>query len=265
MHPLRVADPDDPRVAVYRGVRDPELLRDRGVFLVEGRLVVQRLLERSRFRTRSVLVTPAALAALHDLLVPSPVEVLLVEQDFLDSIASFNVHRGCLAIGERGNAQPLEDLLAGSGPLVVLEKVGNPDNVGGTFRNAAAFGASGVLLSPGCSDPLYRKAIRTSMGATLTTPFAAVDSWPGALARLRDAGWTVIALSPSGDRRVEEAVRETAGTRVALLLGHEGEGLTEEARKAATMVARIPMSDGTDSLNVATASAVALYELMRQG
>jgi tRNA G18 (ribose-2'-O)-methylase SpoU len=265
LRPLRVADPDDPRVALYRGVRDPELLRDRGVFLVEGRLVVQRLLERSRFRARSVLVTPAALAALRDLLVPSPVEVLLVEQPVLDSITSFNVHRGCLAIGERANALSLDDLQATPGPLVILEHVGNPDNVGGTFRNASAFGASGVLLSPGCSDPLYRKAIRTSMGATLTTPFLSVESWPGTIVRLREAGWMVIAMSPTGRLTLNEALREKSERRVALLLGHEGDGLTTEAQEFATTVARIPMDPGADSLNVATAAAVALYETTRSG
>jgi tRNA G18 (ribose-2'-O)-methylase SpoU len=261
LRPLPVADPDDPRVALFRGVRDPELLRDHGVFIAEGRLVVQRLIEQSPFRARSVLVTPAALGALGEILAASSADIFTVSQDVMDAIAGFNLHRGCLAVAERAPAAALDALIASPGPLVVLENVGNPDNVGGAFRNAAAFGASGVVLSPGCCDPLYRKAIRTSMAATLTTPFAFAEPWPGAVGRLRSSGWQVIALAPAAGRGLADAARDAGSARVALLLGHEGHGLSAEAEGLATSRARIPMAEGADSLNVATAAAVALYEL----
>ncbi len=261
MRLLHVADPEDPRVALYRGVRDPELLRDHGVFIAEGRLVVQRLIEQSPFRVRSVLVTPPALTALAATLAASPADVFTVSLDVMALITTYNVHRGCLAIAERAAAATLDALLASRGPLVVLENVGNPDNVGGTFRNAAALGASGVVLSPGCSDPLYRKAIRTSMAATLTMPFVVAEPWPESVERLRLAGWKVIALSPGADRELADVARGVGSTRTALLLGHEGEGLSVDAARLATHHARIPMAAGADSLNVATAAAVALYEL----
>ena len=245
-------------------MRDPELLRDHGVFIAEGRLVVQRLLERSPFRPRSVLVTAAALSRLENLLRSAPCSVLVAPPDVLAAVTGFDVHRGCLAIAERGPAASIDRLLGSAGPLVILERVGNPDNVGGTFRNAAAFGASGVLLSPGCSDPLYRKAIRTSMGAALTVPFAAAEPWPAALEQLRSRHWTLVSLTPSPDSpRLSQAAATLTGRHVALLLGHEGSGLSDEAQRFAHVRARIPMAEGTDSLNVAAASAAALYEIRR--
>jgi tRNA G18 (ribose-2'-O)-methylase SpoU len=255
---------DDPRLALYRVVRDPELLRSHGVFLAEGRLVVERLLGQTNYRARSVLVTPAALASLAPALSHASCPAYLVEPPVMRDLAGFSIHRGCLAIGERGTPRRLEDLAAAGGPLVVLERVGNPDNVGGAFRNAAAFGASGVVLSPGCSDPLYRKSIRTSMGAALTVPFVIAPEWPGALAGLRAAGWRVVALRPGEPTAsIHVVAAHLRGSRVALLLGHEGEGLTPDAERLATDRARIPMARGTDSLNLATAAGIALYEFTR--
>ncbi len=242
-------------------MRDPELLREHGVFVAEGRLVVQRLIEQSPFRTRSVLVTPTALNALAGTLASTSADIFTVSWDVMELITAFPAHRGCLAIGERADGASLAALLESRGPLVVLENVGNPDNVGGAFRNAAAFGASGVVLSPGCSDPLYRKAIRTSMAATLTTPFVIAEAWPEAVSRLRSSGWHVIALTPGAGRELAEVARDAGSDRAALLLGHEGHGLSEEAVRLCTARARIPMAPGADSLNVATAAAVALYEL----
>src|SRR5262245_24935398 len=150
---------DDSRLDDYRNVPDPDLVTARGVFVAEGRLVVSRLLASPRFAARSLLVNPAALASLddaHDALAPLPVYV--VEQDLMDAVTGFNIHRGCLAIGERGAPLEWTEVARRPGPLLVLEHVGNADNVGGIFRNAAAFGAAGVLLGPACTDPLYRKA-----------------------------------------------------------------------------------------------------------
>lgn len=260
MPAIPVADPADPRLALYGGVQDPELLREHGVFIAEGRLVVGRLLAQTFFRARSVLVTPAAHAKLAAMLEAAPCPVYLVEQSVVTAVAGFNIHRGCLALGERGTARRLSDISARPGPLVILERVGNPDNVGGTFRNAAAFGAAGVALSPGCSDPLYRKAIRTSMGASLTVPFAIAEEWPGSLVSIRNSGRALVALSlRAGSTDVAEVAAGLRNRPVALLLGHEGEGLTAEAEEMADVCARIPVGDGADSLNVAAAGAIALY------
>jgi tRNA G18 (ribose-2'-O)-methylase SpoU len=260
LEPVPIADPRDPRIALYRGVRDPELLRDHGVFIAEGRLVVQRLLEQSSLKARSVLVTRAASQQLEAALARTACPVFLAEPALVADLAGFNVHRGCLAIGERPPRRDIDSLVssAGAAPLVVLERVGNPDNVGGVFRNAAALGAAAVLLSPGCADPLYRKTIRTSMGAALTLPFAAFESWPSGLESLR-GGRTIVALTTSPDAAPIEGVAERMEGPVALLLGHEGHGLSAEARRHAHQWARIPMALGADSLNVSSATAIALY------
>ena len=145
--------------------------------------------------------------------------------------------------------------------VVVLERVANADNVGGVFRSAAAFGASAVLLDPASTDPLYRKAIRTSMGASLQVPFARADPWPAALLDLRALGFAVIAMTPApGARPLRDVADAVAGRPAAIVLGHEGDGLTADALAACEFHARIPIGSGVDSLNVATAAAIALYE-----
>ena len=257
---FEVTGTDDPRLADYRNVPDPDLLRSRGLFIAEGRHVVRRLLTSTRFRTRSLLLTPAARLGLADVLSSAPsLPVFVVSQEAMNSVTGFNIHRGCLAAGERPAPARWEDVAAGAARLVVAEQVANADNVGGIFRNAAAFGAGGVLLGPACADPLYRKAIRTSMGATLQAPFAAMEDWPADLSRLKALGFGLWALTPSADAR--PLWHEDPPARVALLVGHEGEGLSEAALAAADVRARIPMAEGADSLNVATAVAVALYEI----
>ena len=263
--PLLHVPADDPRIADYRNVPDPELLASRGVFVAEGRHVVRRLLTGSRFRTRSLLLTDAALEALQDLIGRVPdVPIFVVEQSSMNEVTGFNIHRGCLAVGERPAPAAWTDLVCRARLVVVLEGVANADNVGGIFRNAAAFGADAVLLGPSCTDPLYRKAIRTSMGAALRVPFAAMDDWPADLVRLRDSGFSVVALTPDPGaaplRACALALRED---RIAVLLGHEGAGLSAAALQAATRRVRIPTSDAVDSLNVAAAAAIALYELTR--
>lgn len=266
MPAIPVADPADPRLALYRGVRDPELLRHHGVFIAEGRFVVERLLGQTHFRVRSVLVTPAAHGSLDRALAATSCPVYIADQGIVNTIAGYNIHRGCLAVGERGSARTLDDLATSPRPLVVLERVGNPDNVGSTFRNAAAFGAAGVVLSPGCSDPLYRKAIRTSMAAALTVPFVTASEWPAPLTTLRATGRTLVALT-LGERAEElaTAAARLRGRPLALLLGHEGAGLTREAEELADAHVRIPIAPAADSLNVATAAAIALYEFRMRG
>ena len=187
----------------------------------------------------------------------------MAPEETLGRVVGFNFHRGCLAVGERSAELPLDALLD-TRLLVVLEGVTNPDNVGGVFRNAMAFAAGGVLLAPGCSDPLYRKAIRVSMGGTLVVRFARAAPWPGALARLREHGFTIVALTPDGDVDVAElGTSRPVPERVALLLGAEGESVSPAARAAADVAVAIRMAGRGHSLNVATASGIALHRLAR--
>ena len=262
----RLDDQNDHLLADYRNVPDPELVARRGLFVAEGRLVVTRLLANASFVTRSVLVTETAYASIHEALDRrSDVPAYIVSQHVMNDIIGFNIHRGCLALAERPSPPPWRTLAADAHGLVVLERVGNADNIGSVFRNAAAFGADGVLLGPACADPLYRKAIRTSMGAALTVPFAPVAEWPDALRELAEAGVMTIGMTPDASALALREVAATARGRTwALVLGHEGEGLTPAALDAVRVRARIPMVPGTDSLNVATAAAVALYELRRE-
>ena len=248
---------DDPRVAAYTRVGDPAWLRDRGLFVAEGRLVVGRLLETERFEIDSVVVTPAALAALRDA-VPDAIPLYVVEQSLLTSITGFNFHRGCLALAKRPT--PL-GLPAAASRLVALEGVGNPDNVGGIFRIAAAFGVDAVLLDPTCGDPLYRKAIRTSMGAALSVPFARLEPWPDALKDLADQGFRVLALTPRADARSLDDVVHDTPARWILLAGAEGPGLSKAALAAANVHVRIPTTRAVDSLNVTVAVGIALSRL----
>lgn len=253
---------DDPRVADYAHVGDPGWLRSHDLFVAEGRFVVRRLLEERRFSVRSVLLTPTAHAALADTISDHNVQTYVCDQQALAALTGFDFHRGCLALAERGSASvPLESLLEAH-LLVGLEGVGNPDNVGGIFRNALAFGAGGVLLDPSSGDPLYRKAIRTSMGAALRVPFARPDEWPAGLQRFRAAGFTIVALTPAVDAIDIHSFAESRPPGPLLLLaGHEGHGLSEAAIAASDVRCRIPVDPRSDSLNVAVATGIALAML----
>jgi tRNA G18 (ribose-2'-O)-methylase SpoU len=256
----RVDTPDDPRLAPYRDLRVRETRNRDGLFVAETRAVVRQLLAGGRFGVHSVLLTDPARAALADALARRPgVPVYLAALPVLKAVVGFDFHRGCLALGVRGRETSVDDVLAGAQRrLVLLEDVGNPDNVGGVLRAARALAASGALLSPACCDPLYRKAIRVSLGAALHLPWARVADWDAALARVRAAGFTLIALHPHDGCDVA-AIPVPA--RAALLLGAEGAGLRAATRMAADITVRIPMADGVDSLNVATACAIALERL----
>ena len=264
---LTIEDPEDPRLADYREIRDAERRRRDGTFIAEGRQVVRRLLSAGRYRVRSALVTPPALHALGDALGAAGVPTYLVRQDIVEAVVGMEFHHGCLAAGERGAEPTAEAILAETlcPRLVVLEGLGDSSNVGALFRNALAFGVGAVFLAPGTADPLYRKAIRVSSGATVAMPFARFADWPRGLERLRDAGYTVLALTP----RAEAVDIEELGNgrplpaRLALLLGTEGRGLSAEALSAADLQVRIPMAPEMDSLNVAAAGAVALHWLSR--
>jgi tRNA G18 (ribose-2'-O)-methylase SpoU len=257
----------DPRVVDYRNVRDADLRADRGLFMAEGRLGVSRLLSGSRFRARSVFVTEAALRALHDVLesLPDDTPVYLAKPRLLKQIVGYDMHRGCLAAGERGAPLDAEEVLAGCPPaaasLAVLEDVTNPDNVGGILRNALAFGAAGILLTPGCADPLYRKSVRVSMGAALRTRWARIADAPEWIGRLREAGFRALAFTgnPEATHIADFGRARERPERVALVLGTEGRGLSAAALAAADERVTIRMAPGVDSLNVATASGIALH------
>ena len=262
----RLTRADDPRIAAFRDVRDGELVRSRGLFVAEGRLVVRRAVEDRRYRVHSVLVNDAALADLACALeiIDPPVPVFVCGADDLAGIAGYEVHRGCLALVHRPTALPVEEVIAAAETMVVLEGVTNAGNVGGVFRNAAAFGADAVLLSPTCCDPLYRKAVRTSMGATLQVPFARAGEaqWPGVLGRVRDEGFTLVALSPRDPAETLDAfAARPRSSRLALIVGTEGAGLTPAVEAAADYRVRIPTSGAVDSLNLAVAVGIALYAL----
>jgi tRNA G18 (ribose-2'-O)-methylase SpoU len=262
---IRIDDAADARLAHYAGVRDPKLLRDHGLLIVEGRFVVGRVLDSRRISVRSLLLNDAALNGLGAILdrPGTSLDVFVASPDVITAATGFNMHRGCLALAERPAALSIEDVLARSGLVVVLERVVDPDNVGSVFRSAEAFGVDALLLSPGCGDPFYRKAIRTSSGAVLVVPFATAAPWPDALEQLRAAGFLVAALTPDdGAMAIGEFVGTSAARgRIAVLLGTEGHGLTAEALARSDVQLRIPMSGALDSLNIATAAGVALHRL----
>jgi tRNA G18 (ribose-2'-O)-methylase SpoU len=262
---IRIADGGDARLADYAGVRDPALLRERGLLIAEGRFVVRRLLGSSRIIVRSLLLNEAAAAGLGDVLADAAanVEVYVASPDVITAATGFNMHRGCLAVAERPADWSLDDVLSTSRFVVVLERVIDADNVGSVFRSAEAFGVDAVLTSPGCCDPFYRKAIRTSSGAALVVPFAAAAPWPDALDRLRARGFVIAAMTPDSEATDIRAFAGTAAAlgRIALLLGTEGHGLTAEALARADVRIRIPMSGALDSLNIATAAGIALHRL----
>ncbi len=274
---------DDPRVADYRNLRDHELLQradpfdpegHRGLFIAEGELVVRRLIE-SPYRARSLFIAPNRVEPLRDLLesLPDGIPVYVADAKVLNDVVGFNIHRGVLASGVRPRPLPLDQLLERPGPFVVLEDLFNHDNIGSIFRNAAALGGSGVtvLLSPRTADPLYRKALRVSTGHALLIPWTRLESWPDDLDRVRAAGIRLLAMTPgAGSREIRDVTAEVrrgkAGTRVAIMMGTEGPGLTDAAMGRADARVRIDMPPGpsgapADSLNVAVAAAVALFAL----
>ncbi len=260
---IAIDDPDDPRVAAYRDVRERDLVGRKGRFVAEGAVVLNVLLgERARHRPLSLLVAEKRLPRLDDLLaqVPEGTPVYAAGQPVIDAITGFHIHRGLLAIGERAPMVSAETLIGGLGPralVVVLSAIANHDNMGGVCRNAAAFGADAVILDGDCCDPFYRKAIRVSVGAALTLPFARVASAESALDLLSGHGFDVLALSPAGTIALGEVKR---AARVAAIFGAEGPGLPQAVIDRTTSV-RIAMAGGMDSLNVATASGIVLHHL----
>ena len=257
--PILITDRDDERISAYRDIRERDLVGRQGLFVAEGEVVLRVLLRARRHRPLSVLIAQKRWPALSTMLAGCEAPIYLASQTVLDAIAGFEMHRGILAIGRAGEAAPPADLLAGLGPdamVVCLFGIGNHDNMGGIFRNAAAFGVDAVLLDDACCDPLYRKAIRVSVGGCLKVPFARFEG-DNALSTLKGAGFDVLALSPNGK---EPLAGYRRARRVAVLLGAEGPGLSDAILAQARTV-RIPMAGGFDSLNVATTSGIVLAHL----
>lgn len=257
-----VADPADPRLDDYRDLttadRRPDRPGGRGLVIAEGVVVARRLLG-SPYPVRSLLGVPRRLDELADDLGGLDVPAYAVDADTMATTVGFHLNRGVLAVADRAIPVDAAALARSARTLAVLEGVGDHENLGALFRNAAALGVDGVLLGPRCSDPLYRRSVRVSMGHVLRVPFADLPGeWPASLASLRAAGLRVAALTPDAGA-VPLGRSGLAGGRVALLLGAEGPGLTPEALAAADVCVRIPMATGVDSLNVATAAAVAFH------
>ena len=262
---FRIDSPDDPRVEAYRDLRDRELMARKGLFVAEGRLVVRRVIESGRFVVRSLLLSDASRRALDaDLSVlPAPVPVYRCTMDICAGLTGFNLHRGCLALVHRPSLRNVTDVIQDATTLVVLDSVSNADNVGGVFRSAAAFGVDAVLLSPGCCDPFYRKAIRTSMGTVLSVPFARIAPWPRGLLDVRDRGFSLVALTLRHDSvSLATFVASARPTRMAVMIGAEGDGLGGDVEALADCRVRIPVRGQVDSLNLSVAAGIALWGLL---
>jgi tRNA G18 (ribose-2'-O)-methylase SpoU len=269
MHIERIDDFEDSRVADYRNLRDRQLVAGGGRFVVEGRLNLRVMLERSPFTPDSILLADRAHRAMAEELarLAPDCPVYVAEQAVVDRVAGFPIHRGSLAIGTRGPSRDpmtlVRELLAAEPAprVVVLERVSDPDNLGGIFRNAMALGGRAVFLCPQTVDALYRKAIRTSMGASLIVPFARTADLGSLLDGLKAAGFDVLALDPAeGGSDIADIATRKIGP-VALLLGTEGEGLSEAALARADHRVRIAMEPGVDSVNVSVAAGIALHRL----
>jgi tRNA G18 (ribose-2'-O)-methylase SpoU len=281
--PLEIRDPADPRIADYANLTDAQLLAralnpdrpESGLFMAEGELVVRQLIA-SPMRVHSVLLTPTRVRTMRDALeqLPQDVPVFVASQEVIDRITGFHIHRGTLAAGVRPSPPDLDHLLASVRTLVVLEDLANHDNVGGIFRAAAALAGvpdlrsqadpgspsgAAVLCSPRTCDPLYRKAIRVSLGAALHMPFRRLEPWPDALGRIRRAGFTLIALTPGPEALSISELNPNKIARPAILLGSEGAGLSSAAFAAADVKVRIPIRRPMDSLNVVVAAGIALH------
>jgi tRNA G18 (ribose-2'-O)-methylase SpoU len=253
-----VDDPADPALDDFRNLTDADVRPDRrGIVIAEGANVVERL-ARSPYRIRAVVGVPARIEALCPVLEPLDAPVLRVDKWLLSDVVGFRVTRGVLAAADRPTPSAAADIVRAARRVAVLEGLNDFENLGALFRNAAAFGVDAVLLDARCADPLYRRSVRVSMGHVLRVPFAVVpDPWPAGLDVLRDFSLLALTPAPTATPLRELAVPD----RWAVLLGAEGPGLSPAAFAAADRTVRIPMADGVDSLNVATAAAVAFAHL----
>ena len=258
-----MTDESDPRLADYTRLRDVSLRRtleaERGLFIAEGDKVIRRAVAAGH-SPRSFLMSPRWLQPLADLLDDAgPVPCYVVDEAITEAVTGFHVHRGALASLHRRPLPAAVEVLRDASRLVVLEDVVDHTNVGAIFRSAAALGADGALLSPRCADPLYRRAVKVSMGAVFSLPYARLDDWAMAPDLLREHGFITVALTPDAGAVALGAV--PTSPRTALLVGAEGDGLSRRWLHAADVRMRIPMAAGIDSLNAAAATAVACWAL----
>lgn len=264
---IDVDDPADPRVDDFRDLnsvdRRPDLPSGKGLVIAEGVLVAQRMLA-SRFRPHALLGTERRRAELEADLAGVAVPYYRASAEVMAEVVGFHLNRGVLAAARRVPELRVDEVVGDARTVAVLEGVNDHENLGSIFRNAAGLGVDAVIFGAGCADPLYRRAVRVSMGHALLVPFARAQGWPQDLNLLRDKGFRLLAMTP--DPRAEPlaaAVPALAADRMAVLVGAEGPGLTETAMRASDVRVRIPMARGTDSLNVATAAALAFYERAR--
>lgn len=259
---VRCTDPADPRLAAFLSMTDVELRRalepETGLFLAEGTLVIQRALAAGH-RPLAAVASPRWSVTARELL-PDDVPVYELPEALLRELTGYRVHRGALVAFVRPAPLSLATLLDGARRIVVLEDLVDHTNVGAVARSAAGLGYDGMLLSPACADPLYRRSIKVSMGATLTFPFARVATWPEVLDELKANGFRTLALSPAGPVELRD-VRVGDDDRIALLFGTEGDGLSRAALARVEETVRIGMRGGVDSLNVAVAAGIALHAL----
>jgi tRNA G18 (ribose-2'-O)-methylase SpoU len=259
-----VGDPDDPRLDNFRDLnsidRRPDLPTGKGLVIAEGVLVVQRMLA-SRFTPLALLGTDRRLGELEDDLACAHTPYYRVSADVMARVVGFHLNRGVLAAARREPEPGLSQLVEGARTIAVLEGVNDHENLGSIFRNAAGLGVDAVIFGSGCADPLYRRSVRVSMGHALLVPYARTTDWPADLVLLKDNGFRLLAMTPHPEAcPLPDAMDSVRDQRIALLVGAEGPGLTPAALRISDMRVRIPMSRGTDSLNVATAAALAFYE-----
>lgn len=261
---IEVTDPSDPRLHDYSGLTDVELRKVRepaeGLFLAEGEKVIRRALA-AGYPMRSTLLSPKWVEAMRPLIDAVDAPVYVGGEPLLEAVTGFHVHRGALASMQRIAVPEAGSVLAKARRVVVMEDIVNHTNLGAIFRSAAALGMDAAVLTPSCADPLYRRSVRVSMGTVFALPYARLDSWPGGLATLAEHGFRTIALTPGPTAIDLRDLRFGPEEKVALLLGTEGDGLSDPALAAADLRVRIPMAAGVDSLNVAAAAAVACYAI----
>lgn len=261
--PVIIVESHDPRLADYRDLTDVALRRalepERGLYMAEGAKVIARAIAAGH-APRSVLVSERWLPSVQDL-VPPATPIYVASGAAMESVTGYSVHRGALAAMERPALPTLAGLARNARLIVVIEGVVDHTNVGAIFRSAAGLGADAVLVSPECADPLYRRSVKVSMGTVFQVPWTRAATWPGALDELREAGFTVAGLALAPDAVPLDEFAAAGHERVALVLGTEGDGLTKQALAHVDHAVTIPMRGGVDSLNVAAASAVALWEL----
>jgi tRNA G18 (ribose-2'-O)-methylase SpoU len=262
-----IDDPDDARLDNFRDLnsidRRPDLPSGKGLVIAEGVLVVQRMLA-SPFRPLAFLGTDRRLTELKADLVGNPAPYYRVSAEVMAAAVGFHLNRGVLAAARREPERSVAEVVERARTVAVLEGINDHENLGAIFRNAAGLDVDAVVFGSGCADPLYRRAVRVSMGHALLVPFARASDWPEELNTLRQKGFRLLAMTPAADATtLPEGMAQVHGERVAILVGAEGPGLSYAAMKASDLRVRIPMSRGTDSLNVATAAALAFYERAR--